>query len=134
MKQLFLAAFTLILLASCYSKKLTYVSTPENFQVREISDDSAKIYRKNYEDDPKFKADFRQGMYIPIKIIDAIRTEQGLNGIMIYYGKTPEFKSPVFLVSGTKDILNYKRSKDYSGPLGITTYMVYYPCPTQCGK
>jgi hypothetical protein len=115
-------------LAACYPKRLTTASFPENFTVREISKDSAEIYKKNYLDDPKFKIDFRQGMYIPVKIIDAIRTEEGINGIMVYYGKSPEYKSPVFILTGTKDILNYKSRNANSAPFAEKAYLVYYPC------
>jgi hypothetical protein len=134
MKPILIAVFGIIFLASCYPKRLTFASDPEAFTVREISKDSAEIYKKNYVDHPKFKIDFRQGMYIPMKIIDAIRTEQGLNGVMVYYGKSPEFKSPVFIVTGTKDILNYKTSNTNSGSFAETAYLVYYPCPTHCGR
>lgn len=134
MNKIIILIFGAFLLTSCYSKKLTFRSDPENFTVREISLDSAKIYRENYTNDPKIKADFREGMYIPVKIIDAIRTEQGINGIMVYYGKSPEFKSPVFILTGTKDIFNYKRRDVYKGRSAQTAYLVYFPCPTHCGK
>ncbi|ULQ53108.1 hypothetical protein [Flavihumibacter fluvii] len=134
MKQLLIILTGTLLLAACYPKRLTTASFPENFTVREISKDSAEIYKKNYLDDPKFKIDFRQGMYIPVKIIDAIRTEEGINGIMVYYGKSPEYKSPVFILTGTKDILNYKSRSANSAPFAEKAYLVYYPCPTHCSN
>lgn len=134
MKQFTIIIIGLFFLAACYPKKLTFSTAAENYTVREISSDSAEIYKKNYTDDPKFKIDFRQGMYIPMKIIDAIRTEQGLNGIMVYYGKSPEFKSPVFILTGTKEILNYKTSNVNQGPPAGTAYLVYFPCPTHCDR
>lgn len=134
MKKLLIIILGLFFLAACYPKKLTFSTDPENYTVREISNDSAEIYKKNYENDPKFKIDFRRGMYIPMKIIDAIRTEQGLNGLMVYYGKSPEFKSPVFILTGTKDILNYTTRIANSGLFAEKSYLVYYPCPTHCGN
>lgn len=134
MKQLLFLLFCAFILASCYNKKLTFQSDPENFTIREISIDSAMIYRNNYTNNPKFKAYFRQGMYIPVKIIDALRTEQGINGIMVYYGKTQEFKSPVFILTGTKEILNYKQRVANKGTYATTAFLVYYPCPTHCPR
>jgi hypothetical protein len=134
MKNLGLAAICLMLLASCYSKKLTRDETVENFIVRAIPRDSADIYMANYEKEPAFKQHFKRGMYIPMEIIDAIKSQQGLNGIMVYYGKSPEFKSPVFILFGTTDKLQYRPSRNYASPAADNTYLVYYPCPTQCGK
>lgn len=134
MKNLVLAGISLLLLASCYSKRLTRDETIENFIVRPIPKDSADNYMANYENDPAFKQHFKRGMYIPMEIIDAIKTQQGLSGIMVYYGKSPEFRSPVFILFGTTDKLQYKPGRNYADPSADKTYLVYYPCPTQCGK
>lgn len=134
MKNLLPVALCLLVLSSCYSKRLTSDQTIENFIVRPIPRDSADFYMTNYENAPAFKQHFKKGMFIPMEIIDAIRTQQGLSGIMVYYGKSPEFKSPVFILFGTTDKLQYKPSRNYANPPSDNTYLVYYPCPTQCGK
>ena len=126
MKQLVLILLAATLLASCYSKKLTDASPQENFAVREITIAQADSLRNNYVNKPSLKKYFRRGMYLPVKVLDALRTEEGINGIMVYYGYTSEFKSPVFVLIGTKTILGYKNQ------FADKAYMVYYPCPTHC--
>jgi hypothetical protein len=133
MKKLLVAGSLMMLLGACYTKKLTFVRTPENYQVRVISLDSAEIYKKNYTEHPRYKAAFKEGMFIPLKIIEALKTDQGITGISIYYGQSPEFLSPVFIITGTKENVNYKIQKNESGKFATEAYLVYYPCPTHCG-
>ncbi len=130
MKQ-FLSLLAIVMVAAaCNSTKYMRASDPEEFVARVISEDSAKIYRANYERDPKIRKRFRQGMMIPMEALNAIVGEGKVTNLQIYYGKA-EFKSPVFIIYGADSQLRYK-SQSPAAPAARTIYLVYYPCPPHC--
>lgn len=130
MKHLMLVFFIATAFVACKSTKAQ--TQDEQYFYREISQDSANILQRNYAEDKNFKNAFRDGMFIPIKVIDELRKTEGLTGFSIYYGKYPPYLTPVFLIYGTKDgKLEYKNAAP-ANPPATNTYIVYYPCPTQC--
>ena len=128
MKHLMVVLSIAIAFIACKSSKAQ--TQQEQYFAREISQDSAALLIKYYEEDKGFKNAFGRGMFIPVKVIDALR-EEGLSGFSIYYGKHPSFITPVFLIHATKEAFQYKPSPVNTPP--TRTYIVYYPCPTQCG-
>ena len=118
----------MILLASCSS--INKIVDEGKYQAVQISDSTASEYIRNYEKKPLFRGKFKRGMFIPNVVLDSLIRQEGISGISIYYGKHPEFKSPVFIIYGSRQQLNYKRSDAFADVI----YMVYYPCPTICGK
>lgn len=126
MKLLMAFLASILILSSCSS--LNKVVDEGKYRWTEVSDTLARDYRARYENSPAFRSHFKKGMFIPMAVIDAIRTSEGLTGVMIYYGRSPEYNSPVFLVYGSRHVLGYKRSDVFADKV----YMVYYPCPSIC--
>lgn len=130
MKRLFLFLLVITVIGACNSGKSINESFGEGFQARPISEDSAMIYRKNFESDRKFRQTFRKGMMIPAEVLKTIY-DQGVDEIYVYYGKSPDFRTPVFIVYGASSKMKYKASTSGNTPPRVT-YMVYYPCPPNC--
>lgn len=129
MKQLLFLFTMVIFFAACSSNKPLAITADEKFEAVKITSAEADTYRKNYEDKPSYKGNFRLGMMIPVSVIDSIRSGRQLEAIAVYFGKHPNFNSPVFIVYGAKSITGTQEA--------VATeeiYMVYYPCPTNCGK
>ena len=128
MKQFIFFLSFVILLAACTSNKPLAIPPDEKFEAKKITPAEASTYRQNYENQPSYKVNFRKGMMIPVSVIDSIRNGRNLEAIAVYFGKHPNFNSPVFIVYGAKSIstANPEESEE--------VYMVYYPCPTNCPK
>jgi hypothetical protein len=132
MKKLLFVLISFFALASCKSGKQLTIPADEKFIATKITSEQAAEYERAYQSDPGFKAAFRNGMYLPVSIIDEIRKTTGIEGIALNYGKHPDYASPVFILfaTSTKPDNSAKKSDGTENAI----YMVYYPCPTICGK
>ena len=119
-------------MAACKSGKPLTIPTDEKFIAIKITADQAAEFERAYEADQGFKAAFRKGMYLPGAVIDDLRKAEGVEGIAVYYGKHPDFASPVFILYASSTSPANQQKKTEGG--GDTIYLVYYPCPTICGK
>ncbi|GAO42952.1 hypothetical protein [Flavihumibacter petaseus] len=132
MKKLLLFLSVIVFLAACGpSKKILTDTTPEPFAFRKISADSAQIYRDNFVNDKSIRAKFKQGMMIPLEPLRDLMAQQGVTELHIFYGKA-EFKTPVFIIYGAEGTMKYKGATQDNATQ--TVYLVYYPCPPNCGK
>lgn len=132
MKQVVIILFCLFTLAACKSGKPLAIPADEKFIAIKITSEQATEYERAYQADQSFKAAFRNGMYLPLSVIDDLRKSEGIEGIAVYYGKHPDYSSPVFILYSTSTTpTNQQKKADGSGD---TIYLVYYPCPTICGK
>jgi hypothetical protein len=133
MKHLLVLLCTISLFAACKSQQIPDQYPQEKYTFREISRDSAELFIKNFESSgAKFKETFRKGMNIPMKVINELQDANGMGGIAIYYGRSPEFLSPVFILFQSQEVFQYKPGLNYDKSVATKTYVVYYPCPTQC--
>lgn len=132
MKQILIILFCLFTLAACKSGKPLTIPADEKFIAIKITAAQATEYERAYQADQHFKAAFRNGMYLPVSVIDEIRKAVGIEGIAINYGKHPDYTSPVFILfaTSTKPTDTEKKSDGTENVI----YLVYYPCPTVCGK
>lgn len=128
MKQLLSLLAFVFFLAACSTNKPLAIPPNEKFEAKKITAAEASDYRKNYENQPSYKVNFRKGMMIPVSVIDSIRSGRQLEAIAVYFGKHPDFSSPVFIVYGSKSITNATEEASEE------VYMIYYPCPTNCGQ
>ncbi len=132
MKNVFILLFSMLVLVSCKTSRSIPIPTDEKYVAEKITPEQAAELEKNYQADPDFKKTFRNGMYLPISVLDDLRKSVGIEGISIYYGKDPGFASPVFILYATKITPTSQQEKSADG--GDVIYKVYYPCPTICGK
>ncbi len=132
MKQLTILLLGILLFASCKSTRVT-IPDNEKYVAVQITAEQADEYERAYQGDPKFKANFRNGMYLPVDVIDQLRKTEGIKGFSIYYGKHPDYASPVFILYPTD--ISAENQQQKSAKSGVDPiYLVYYPCPTMCGK
>lgn len=132
MKNVFILLLSVFVIASCKSTKPITIPADEKHIAVKITAEQAAEYERNYQTDPDFKKTFRNGMYLPVAVLDDLRKSIGIEGVAIYYGKDPEFASPVFILYATKTTPTSQQGK--SSGEGEVIYKVYYPCPTICGK
>jgi hypothetical protein len=133
MTRLLVFLCTISLFGACKAQQNPGSIRQEKYTFREISNDSARIYINNYKEaDQTFKQSFGEGMNIPMKVINELQQANGMGSIAIYYGRTPEFAGPVFILFQATETMQYKKSPNYNGPYAAQIYLVYYPCPTQC--
>lgn len=133
MKNLFLLIACVLMLASCKSTRVPIIPDGEKYTAFEISKEQAEEYERNYQQDPTIKKNFREGMYLPVSVIDELRKITDFQGLAIYYGKHPDYSSPVFILYASKVSETTKQAKSTEGG-GGKIFLVYYPCPTICGK
>ena len=133
MKQLIILILGLTLFVSCKSTRpITDQFPEEKYTAFEITREQAAEYEKAYQSDADFKKRFRDGMYLPVHIIDELRKQSNCQGFAVYYGKHPEFSSPVFIIYVTSTTESNRQAKASEGEGKV--YLAYYPCPTLCGK
>lgn len=138
MKQIIYLLTGILLFAACKTVRIPKIPPTETYVSTEITKEEADTYRKNYEEDKSFRLAFRNGMFLPFAELDQLRKQQGIDGLEVYYGKHPDYASPVFIIygamlpkEGTAPAPSNK-SAARSGTEKI--FLVYFPCPTICGQ
>ncbi|HOA38596.1 MAG: hypothetical protein LCH51_16710 [Bacteroidetes bacterium] len=129
MKNLILMLCVAVTLGSCSVQNRLNDATAEKFTATPISMEEAAKLQADFAADTKMQRSFKKGMMIPAGVLKAI-LETGVDEVNVFYGKDPQYITPVFIVYGS--VTGRKPAGAAEQPFDKVVYKVYYPCPTNC--